>query len=54
MVSPLDPTNPQTIDVAEETLGILTFRVFIGRFITYASILTPYRSTLIYINASLQ
>lgn len=44
----LVPTNPQTIDVAEETLGIRHPEFSSGDNTTHASILTSYRSTMPY------
>ena len=50
----LDPTNPQSIDVAEETLSIRHPEFSSREITTYVSILTSCRSTRVYTLASVQ
>lgn len=50
----LDPTNPQPIDVAEETLDIRHSGFSPKENTTYVNILTFYRSTQSYNWASMQ
>jgi hypothetical protein len=49
----LGPTNPGTIIVALETLGMRWAGFSPAKFVTHANILTSYRSTSVYTFASL-